>query len=256
MNDEIFELDEKNRVIGHIYKIINTETGKVYIGQTLSHYKNKGKYRPYGYEGRFKSHVSEAISNTKKKQCTLLNNSIRKHGKDVFEVELLVECHVCLLDLYEKGFISKENSMYPNGYNMTKGGKTTEHVNIANSESLNNVKKRGRDLGFSHTKETRKKMSARLKKIASSDVVKKRMCSTMVAHYDAQKVKFLSEYDLDDDYEKYINPVKSKETKKVHTYIIKINGRKLTLYQKNISLREKYNRLKNILKKAYELQNA
>ena len=62
-------LDNSN-VVGHIYKITNIKTNKIYIGQTLSHRKNRGKYRPFGYEGRFKDHLSEALCNSKKKQCT------------------------------------------------------------------------------------------------------------------------------------------------------------------------------------------
>ena len=68
--DEI--LDDNSKVIGHIYLITCTETNKYYVGQTLSHRKNRNKYRPFGYQGRFKDHISEALCNTKKKQCTYL----------------------------------------------------------------------------------------------------------------------------------------------------------------------------------------
>jgi hypothetical protein len=88
MNNKLLETNRG--VTGHIYRITNTQTNKIYIGQTLSHRKNRGKYRPFGYMGRFYDHSSEALCNTKKKQCTYLNNAIRMYGKDAFHCELLV----------------------------------------------------------------------------------------------------------------------------------------------------------------------
>jgi hypothetical protein len=65
--DKILNIDEKDKITGVIYIIENKETNKKYVGQTVSHRKNKGKYRPFGYVGRFNDHVSEALNNTKKK---------------------------------------------------------------------------------------------------------------------------------------------------------------------------------------------
>ena len=77
-------LIDNTQVKGHIYVITNISTNKQYVGKTLSHRKNHNKYRPFGYIGRFKDHISEALCNTKKKQCNYLNNSIRQYGKDQF----------------------------------------------------------------------------------------------------------------------------------------------------------------------------
>lgn len=66
----ILEINEKNNVIGEIYKITNTTNGKLYIGQTRSHRLNHNKYRPFGYLGRFKDHIHEANSNKKINQDT------------------------------------------------------------------------------------------------------------------------------------------------------------------------------------------
>ena len=112
-------------VKGEIYKIRNKITLKEYVGQTLTHRKNKGKYRPFGSEGRFKDHISEAINNTKKNQCVYLNNSIRKYGQENFEYETIINCEISELDYYEKDSIKKYDTLYPNGYNLAKGGKTT-----------------------------------------------------------------------------------------------------------------------------------
>lgn len=254
MENEILELNEQDKVQGQIYRITNIVTKKVYIGQTLSHYKNKGKYRPYGYIGRYNSHISEAISNTKQKQCTYLNNSIRKHGKEKFIVELIKRCDVSDLDEEEQFCIDKYKTLYPKGYNLTKGGKTTEFIKVENNQELNEVKKRGRDFGYVHNAETKKKMSQRLKVITSSDKVRNRMKDTMEKFYDNKKIEILKGYTLSDDYEKYIKPVRKKNTDTIHDYIIRIEDRTLTLRSENESLTKKYDRLKNILAQVKELQ--
>jgi len=118
----ILDIDEKDKVIGEIYKITNTINGKVYIGQTRSHILNHNKYRPFGYLGRFKGHISESKGNDKN-QCRYLNCALRKYGEDSFTCELIHTCHIDELDIQEKQFIIEYNSKYPNGYNLTDGGK-------------------------------------------------------------------------------------------------------------------------------------
>ena len=247
--DDILELDEKHKIKGEIYKIKNIVNNKCYVGQVVSHRKNKNKYRPFGYNRRLQDHISEAINNTKKNQCQYLNNAIRKNGKEKFDVELIEICDTDKMDEREQFYIKKFNTIYPNGYNLTMGGKTTEHVKIENDENLKPVKKRGRDFGYVHKDSTKKKMSSRLKEIASTDIVRNRMKTTMNKHYDEKKLEILKEYELDDDIESYIKPVKSKETGEIHDYIIKIEGRKLTVRTENQTPDEKYNRLKDILTK-------
>jgi hypothetical protein len=117
-------LDDKSQVLGEIYIITNTLNQKKYVGQTVSHRKNHHRYRPFGYMGRFRDHVSEALCNTKKKQCRYLNNAIRKHGTDAFTVELITTCTLAELDTMETWHISDSGTLFPQGYNLTKGGKT------------------------------------------------------------------------------------------------------------------------------------
>ena len=61
----LLSIEEKDKVVGEIYKITNIKTNKSYIGQTRSHRLNHNKYRPFGYWGRFKDHMNEANSNKK-----------------------------------------------------------------------------------------------------------------------------------------------------------------------------------------------
>lgn len=115
-------LETRDNILIDIYVITNTITKKQYVGQTVTHRLNHGKYRPFGYIKRFKDHLSEALCNTKTKQCRYLNNSIRKYGPDAFIVELIDIC------LPEKGndmeifHIDDLQTLHPKGYNLTTGG--------------------------------------------------------------------------------------------------------------------------------------
>ncbi len=205
-------LTDPSSIVGHIYLITNTATSKVYVGQTLSHRKNHGKYRPFGYEGRFKDHVSEAICNTKKKQCTYLNNAIRYYGKDAFTVSLLHTCLLNELDTAEQTYIERYNSLYPNGYNLTRGGKVFKHLqtdDISPTIPVAPPKKRGGCTGRSQ--ETREKMSISLKAaLADKDTRKQQMERTQRQHADA-KYELFREVKFDmTNLEQYIRTKTSK----------------------------------------------
>lgn len=89
-----------------IYKISNINTGKCYIGKTTK-----------SIEERFKNH----LYSSKHGSNTILHKSIRKHGIDVFDIEIIENC--CEnIDEREKYWINEFDSMMPNGYNMTTGG--------------------------------------------------------------------------------------------------------------------------------------
>ena len=118
----LLEKDESYKIRGEIYKITNLITNKMYVGQTRSHYLNKGKYRPFGYMGRFKSHICESKSIDKHKACRYLNSAFNKYGIENFKCELIITCEINQLDDYEREYICELNTRYPNGYNLTNGG--------------------------------------------------------------------------------------------------------------------------------------
>ena len=205
-------LNDNSKVFGHIYVITNTITNKKYVGKTLSHRKNHNKYRPFGFEGRFKDHISEALCNTKKKQCSYLNNSIRQYGKDTFKVELITECPKEELDTMEEQYIKEYNTLYPNGYNLTSGGKVFKHINCDTKPAIptNKAKTRG---GCTHrTSETRAKMVESLKKIKGTpDARKEQMLKSQLQHstYKIGKFKGL---DIDlNNLEQYIKVRNNKD---------------------------------------------
>ena len=127
MNTQILNKEDFNKVTGHIYVITNLINKYQYIGQTRSHRLNKNKYRPFGYMGRFKDHISEAIYSNKV-GCKYLNSALLKYGVDKFQCELLITCKIDELDDNEVKYIVDFNSKYPNGYNLTDGGQTQGYL--------------------------------------------------------------------------------------------------------------------------------
>ncbi len=140
-------LDDESIRYCEIYKINNLTNGKIYVGQAVSHILNHGRYRPYGREGRFRCHISEAFS-TKKNQSHYLNNAIRKHGVDNFNVELLEYCEIRNADERETQYIKEFNSLYPTGYNLKNGGTTFIHCDESKKRVSDGVARYYKDKKF------------------------------------------------------------------------------------------------------------
>ena len=206
-------------VTGQIYVIVNTITNKKYVGQTVSHRKNKGIYKPFGYMGRFNDHISEAICNTKKKQCRYLNNAIRHYGKTVFEISLLTSCCLNDLDLMEKQFIKSENTLYPFGYNLTCGGKGAKVVKTNNDVEPLQTNLPSKKGGCSmRSIETRSKISQQLKSsMNSQEFREKRMKHSQNQHYKNKLKRFEGVIINIQEIDKYIYERK-------HSIIVKINN--------------------------------
>jgi group I intron endonuclease len=101
-----------------IYKTTNLVTGKIYVG--------KAKINDPSYLG----------------SGVILNQSIKKHGKQNFVKELLEECDDSIVDSREKHWISILKSTDRNiGYNITDGGSGGDTTSN-NPEKENIAKKR------------------------------------------------------------------------------------------------------------------
>jgi len=138
-----------------IYKIINLSNGKIYVGQSVSHILNHKRYRPYGHEGRFRCHVSEAFSR-KKNQSHYLNNAIRKYGVNDFVVELIECCETEKSDEREIHYIKEFNSLFPNGYNLKNGGSVFTHSDESKKRVSNGVIEYFKDKKYERFKDVKK----------------------------------------------------------------------------------------------------
>ena len=161
-------LDNPNERYCEIYKITNTSNGKIYVGQAVSHILNHKRYRPYGHEGRFRCHISEAFSQ-KKNQSHYLNNAIRKYGVHDFIVELIEYCEISDANDREIHYIKTFDSLFPNGYNLKNGGSV-----------------------FTHSEESKKRVSV----------------GVINYFKDKKFERFKDIKHIDDDIEKYIKPLK------------------------------------------------
>ena len=160
-------LDDPAERYCEIYKITNITSGKIYVGQAVSHILNHKRYRPYGHDGRFRCHISEAFS-TKKNQSHYLNNAIRKYGVADFVVELIECCEINQANDREKHYIHHFNSLFPNGFNLKIGGSV-----------------------FTHSDESKKRVSTGVKSYFK----------------DKKFLRFKDIKQIDDDIEQYIKPL-------------------------------------------------
>jgi len=207
-------IDDPKERYCEIYKITNLTTGKVYVGQAVSHILNHKRYRPYGHEGRFRCHISEAFS-TKKNQSHYLNNSIRKYGVNDFIVELIECCKTNEADDREIHYIKEFDSLFPNGYNLKNGG-----------------------LVFTHTDESKKRVS--------NGVIR------YFIDKKYERFKDIKKEDIDKDIEQYIKPLKrNNEQYGWYVYIKKVKadfgGVHIPLEESKKSAIEFINTLKNNL---------
>ena len=205
-------IDDPTKRYCEIYKITCISNGKIYVGQSVSHILNHKRYRPYGHEGRFRCHISEAFS-TKKNQSHYLNNAIRKYGVVDFVVELIECCEIVDANDREIHYIKEFNSLYPNGYNLKNGGSV-----------------------FTHSDESKKRVSNGL----------------LCYYKDKKYERFKNVKQIDDDIEKYIKPLKrNNQQYGWYVYIVRIKadfgGVHISLDESKISAIEFIQILKNQL---------
>ena len=93
--------------MGIIYKITNTINNKIYIGQTTRNIPE-----------RWREHKSKSAPS----DGTYLHNAIAKYGEKNFIIEEIDNCPDDLLNDKESEWIAILDTMYPKGYNLTRGG--------------------------------------------------------------------------------------------------------------------------------------
>jgi hypothetical protein len=102
---------------GYIYLIKCKAEEKSYVGQTVD-YPNSTMND--AVKLRLLNHFSTSRHN---RGCRLLSNSIKKHGEENFDISCIATVSIDELDDSESYFVKKYNTLSPNGYNLTTGGK-------------------------------------------------------------------------------------------------------------------------------------
>lgn len=93
---------------GLIYKLTSPKN-KSYIGQTKR-----------DFDVRWKQHIN--MSKYDNIGCRALSKALRKYGPENFTTECIKVCPVSELDEWEIKLIEEHATLYPDGYNLTKGG--------------------------------------------------------------------------------------------------------------------------------------
>lgn len=124
-----------------IYKITNKLNGKIYIGQTQNSVKE-----------RWRDHCTL----TKSKHKSLIRLAIAKYGQESFLVETIDNCkNIDELNVKEQNYITKFNTISPNGYNLDSGGNNKiVHADTRKKMSLAKIGK-----SHPHTEVSKAKLS-------------------------------------------------------------------------------------------------
>ena len=112
-----------------IYKFTNKITGKSYIGQS----KNIQK--------RYNAHKSKCNDTNKEKENTYFHRMLEKYGFDNFTFEILEECEEADLDSREIYYIDKLKTLYPNGYNVSRGANLPTPHSMKSLKAVDEVRK-------------------------------------------------------------------------------------------------------------------
>jgi len=224
-------MSEPPKIYGIIYRIVNLENYKSYIGQTRSHYLIKGKYKETGMNfrwGRHKASAKKVLSLKKNKRrncCYKLGMAITTYNVKNFIIKEICKCELIQLNQLEIFYIKVFDSI-KNGYNAVAGGSA--------------VKKVG------HTDETKRILSDRTKKFYSN-IDNRIEKSNIKLEYEMNKMieKYLK---LDIE---YILLTRDKDRRVILRIKVKDNPKKIS---SNISSR--YMNFSEILQRAMKFSEA
>ena len=254
--DNLLKKEESHKIIGEIYKITNLITNKMYIGQTRSHYLNRGKYRPFGHIRRFKSHISESKYIDKHYACRYLNSAFNKYGVDNFKCELIITCDIIDLDYYEIKYISELETKYPNGYNLTSGGRNCGFENgkkIVLEEEIKPKQDMSLNLNLKRSDQTKQLISKRLTDYKSDPQVRKDDMKRVQKIHAINRFEKYKNIPIDSNIDKYISIIKNNTLN--YEYIrVTINKMRTTFVGQYETIEEIKNRARKFILDILEWQ--
>jgi len=112
---------EEDYTKGDIYMVTSKTTGLSYIGAAKKYMGEN--LQKWGTHGRWVRHVLDSGKESRAEYNSVFHTAIRELGKDDFEVKTIDECLIEELDEKETYYIKHYNTLHPNGYNMTEGGR-------------------------------------------------------------------------------------------------------------------------------------
>lgn len=210
-------LTDIEKVFGEIYLVTNNITGKQYVGQTRTHRENHKKYRPFGYLKRFDDHCSNAKCKSKGK-LTYFHNALRKYGIENFEIQLVVRCKLESLDDVETHYVKRFGTLYPNGYNLTTGGKKP-YINLRTitPDLYEPIKSKS----IKKSEETKDKISQALKKVHDNPEMRLLYSEKAIDQHMIIRKKLFESIKIDkNDIEQYLHLINSKENGQFYRIII------------------------------------
>ena len=152
----------------NIYLITNKLNGQKYVGKTI-----------HTIQHRFSEHCVCTADNH-----TYIDNAIKAHGKENFQVELLKECDDSEWQYWEHYYIKQMHSHWTEGgYNLSWGGDHNpmedeevkrRHAAACASES-HREKQRKASSGKKHTLEARKRMCQIQKEVYSNPELRRKV---------------------------------------------------------------------------------
>jgi len=236
---KLMDADKQDLVYCEIYMIENSvegpDHGKKYIGQAASHRLNHERYRPYGGDKRWKSHISQAKCDSPCKRATDFHVAIRKYF-DSMTFKVIAYCPMDEADIWESFYIAQHGSLFPNGYNLTNGGRAPTAViarRHADREELAPVEHVKRVLGTtSHSEDTRQKIADGIRAFHENSALAEevRRKSTNSARNQHAEKKFSVGMDFRIDPAKLDEYISTRSTSVVVVFERTRNGKFVTFY--------------------------
>ena len=164
-----FELKPKTGY-GFIYKY-RSPNQKEYIGQTCRTLKERAGVQGQYYKGSL-----------------IFFSAIKKYGFENFSVEIICEAPLELLDELEEFYIAHYNTIYPNGYNIQKGGKSKYTLRKNRQRNVIKYDTQGNFIqSFNSVKDAAKEMNCNYQTISSVLSRKRRHYKGYIYRYSNEK---------------------------------------------------------------------